>query len=194
MISDNREYRAFDFETKDEGMIVEGKAVAFETPTVLYEYDGIKFYEVIDRNAFQSAKMDDVVFVENHGGTPGARTKNKTLEIHTDESGLYSRADLSKSSKGPAMYSDIKNGIYDKMSFSFTVRKDSYDKATRTRRILEIDRLYDVSVVTFPAYEQTSIMARSYFDTEVEKERLEKREREMKKKKLELMLALTKGD
>ena len=194
MISKDRNYRAFEFEVVDEeNKIVEGRAVVFEQPTVLFEMDGIKFYEIIDKNAFRNADMKDVVFVENHEGTPGARTRNNTLQLTINEDGLYSRADLSKSSKGPSIYSDIKNGIYDRMSFSFTVRKDSYDKATRTRRILEIDRLYDVSVVTFPAYEQTSISARSFFEAEAEKERIEIRLREDKKKRLALRLQIEGG-
>ena len=172
---------------------MEGRAVVFEQPTVLFEIDGIKYYEVIDRNAFNNANMKDVVFVENHEGTPGARTRNNTLQLEIRDDGLYSRADLSKSSKGPSIYSDIKNGIYDRMSFSFTVRKDSYDKATRTRKILEIDRLFDVSVVTFPAYEQTSISARSFFEAEAEKERIEMRQREDKKKRLALKLMIEGG-
>jgi phage head maturation protease len=50
-------------------------------PTVMAEIDGIKFYEVIDRNAFAEAKMDDVVLVENHQGRAAAKTKNRTLEL-----------------------------------------------------------------------------------------------------------------
>ena len=194
MITNDRQYRAFEFDVVDEeNKIVEGRAVVFEQPTVLFEIDGIKYYEVIDRNAFNNANMKDVVFVENHEGTPGARTRNNTLQLEIRDDGLYSRADLSKSSKGPSIYSDIKNGIYDRMSFSFTVRKDSYDKATRTRKILEIDRLFDVSVVTFPAYEQTSISARSFFEAEAEKERIEMRLREEKRKRLALKLMIEGG-
>ena len=194
MITNDRQYRAFEFDVVDEeNKIVEGRAVVFEQPTVLFEMDGIKYYEVIDRNAFNNANMKDVVFVENHEGTPGARTRNNTLQLEIRDDGLYSRADLSKSSKGPSIYSDIKNGIYDRMSFSFTVRKDSYDKATRTRKILEIDRLFDVSVVTFPAYEQTSISARSFFEAEAEKERIEMRLREEKRKRLALKLMIEGG-
>jgi len=156
----------------------------------LFVMDGIEYYEVVDRNALKNADLSDVVFVENHEGTPGARTRNQTLQLLNNDNALNIRADLSKSSKGPAMYSDIKNGIYDRMSFSFTVRKDEYDKQTRTRKILEIDRLFDVSCVTFAAYNQTSISARSFFEAEAEKERMELREKELKLKKLKLMLEL----
>lgn len=197
MISKDREYRAFEFTAKEDNgdLIVEGRPVVFEAPTLIYSFDGVDFYEVVDRDAFKNCKMSDVVFVENHDGTPGARTKNGSLEITVDDYGVSSKANLRTSSKGPAMYNDIKSGIYDKMSFSFTVRKDSYDKATRTRRILEIDRLYDVSVVTFPAYEQTSISARSFFEAEAEKEMKEHAEAIRREQKMEaLKTMLQKGN
>jgi phage head maturation protease len=85
-------------------------------------------------------------------------------------------ADLSKNATGRELNEDIKNGFYDKMSFAFTVAKESYDKKSRTRTIEAIDRLFDVSAVTFPAYNQTTISARSFFEVEAEKERAEARE------------------
>ena len=174
MISKDREYRAFEFETDE--MRIEGKAVAFESPTVMAEIDGMKFYEVIDRNAFAEAKMDDVVLVENHQGRAAAKTKNRTLELRTSDDGLFIKADLSKNATGRELYEAIQNGFYDKMSFAFTVRKDSYDKESRTRRIEKIDRLFDVSAVDFPAYSETSISARSFFEAEAEKEMKERAE------------------
>ena len=56
------------------------------------------------------------------------------------------------------------------MSFSFTIAESSYDEETRTRTIIRVKKLYDVSAVTFPAYEQTSISARSFFEEEYKKE------------------------
>lgn len=190
MISKDRQYRAFDFNTSENEMIIEGKAVAFESPTVMFEMDGVKFYEVIDRKAFENTNMDDVVLVVDHKGKPAAKTKNGTLELKTNDSGLFVRGDLSKNATGRELHEDIKNGFYDKMSFAFTVKKESYDKETRTLRIEEIDRLYDVSAVTFPAYEATSISARSFYEAEAEVERRELREKELKLKKLRLLLDL----
>ena len=103
------------------------------------------------------------------------------------------RANMSTSSKGATMYNDVKNGIYDRMSFSFTVAKEYFDKVTRTRVIQEIKRLFDVSVVTFPAYNQTSVLARSFSEAEAEKERIEIRQREDKKKRLALKLKIEGG-
>jgi uncharacterized protein len=87
MISKDREYRAFEFESDE--IKIEGKAVAFESPTVMAEFDGLQFYEVIDRNAFAETKMDDVVLVENHQGRAAAKTKNGTLELRTSDDGLF---------------------------------------------------------------------------------------------------------
>jgi len=190
MISKDREYRAFEFEKRDDEMVVEGMAAAFNSPTTIAKIDGVEFYEVIDARAFDTTNMSDVVFVADHQGRPAARTKNGTLELSKTEQGLFVRADLSRSSVGPDMFNDIKNGVFDKMSFAFTVRKDAYDKQKRTRTILEIDRLYDVSAVTFPAYEQTSINARSFYEAEAEVERRELLERENKIKRLKLLLEL----
>ena len=193
-MSNDREYRAFEFEQKEEGMIVEGMAVAFNSPTIIAEFDGIKYYEIVDRGAFDKAKMDDVVLVINHTGTPAARTKNKSLELSKTESGLFIRADLSRSSIGPGLYRDIKEGVFDKMSFAFTVRKDEYDKETRTRKILEIDRLWDTSIVNFPAYEQTSVSARSFFEAEAELERQQRAEASEKADRLNALIKTIKGD
>lgn len=195
MMSKDREYRAFDF-TADE-MIVEGKAVSFDQPEVMYVVDGIEFREKVSARAFDQAKMDDVVLNIDHSGKPAAKTKNGTLELRKTPEGLFVRADLSKNVTGRELYEDIKNGFYDKMSFAFTVRKDSYDKQTRTRTIEEIDTLYDVSSVTHPAYEATNISARSFFETEVELERkalAEAREREERMAKLKELLNEQKGD
>jgi HK97 family phage prohead protease len=186
MISKDREYRAFEFEMQD-GMIVTGRAAVFDTPTIMYEYDGMKFYETISRDAFAESNLKDVVLVVNHDGTPAARTRNGTLKLDIQSDGLYVWADISKSSVGPALHEDVKNGVFDRMSFAFTVREASYDRATRTRNITKIDRLYDVSVVTFPAYEQTSVSARGFFEAEAEKEAVETAGRERRKRVIRLL-------
>lgn len=191
MITKDRQYRAFDFTTDQ--MIVEGQPVAFDSPTVIAEIDGIQFYEVIDKRAFDNTMMTDVVLNIDHGGKPAAKTKNGTLEIRKTDSGLFIRADLSKNATGRELHEDITNGFYDKMSFAFTVKKDSYDKNTRTRRIEEIDRLFDVSAVTFPAYEATSISARSFYEAEAEKELKERMEMQQRAEKLEKLNELLKG-
>ena len=83
---ETRDYRTFEVRALPEDggdgqrqCRVEGYAAVFDQETVLYEYDGIQYKEVIDRNAFSGAEMRDVVMNFNHGGKPVARTKNGTL-------------------------------------------------------------------------------------------------------------------
>lgn len=172
MITHDREYRAFDFLAAPEGdMIVEGVPVVFNQETLIYkDASGFEYREMIDANAFSGAKMDDVVLVVDHIGKPLAKTKNGTLELELRGDGLYMRAQLNKNSTGREAYEDILNGFYDKMSFSFVVSEEEYRKTDGaiTRVITRIKDLYDVSVVTRPAYNQTSVIARSWAEAEAE--------------------------
>ncbi len=154
-------------------MIVEGRAIVYDSPTVMYEIDGIKYYEMIQRGALESADLKDVPFKYNHSNSVMvmARTRNKTLELIPDDQGLLVRARLANTTAGRDLYELIKRGDVDKMSFAFTVAEDSYDRDTRTRRILKFKRIWDVSAVDTPAYSDTFIAARSYFEALAEAER-----------------------
>lgn len=180
------QFRDFRFsaieEKKEDGtnqLVIEGVPATFEQPTVIYEYDGIQYFEVIDRNAFTGANMTDVIFNYNHSGRVYSRTRNNTLTLSVGNDGLHMRAVLRNDDIGhQQLYADIKSGLIDRMSFAFTVATESYEAATRTRRILSINRLYDVSAVDIPAYDTTTISARSFFDLEREKELKEIQERD----------------
>lgn len=171
-IKKNREYRALqDFslvpqEGEEKTFRVRGTAVVFDTPTCLYECDGVKYFEVIDRRAFDECDMSDVIFNYNHGGKVVARLRNRTLQLSIGETGLNMEADLSGTAAGRELYQEIDGGYVDKMSFSFTVRASEYDAAAHTRTITKIRKLYDISAVDIPAYEDTSISARSFFAEE----------------------------
>lgn len=177
MITKDRTYRHFGFELREQAeggdMIVVGQPVIFGVETVLWEYNGIQYKEVIDSRALDEAKMDDVVLNIDHEGKPAAKTKNGTLKLFLRHDGLYMEADLSKNTTGRELYEDIRNGFYDKMSFAFKVREDSYDRETHTRTILKIERIYDVSAVTWAAYEQTSLSARNWAKAQYEIEAAE---------------------
>ena len=175
MITKDRQYRTFEIRAEPEGMTVEGYAAVFDTPEVMYEYDGIQYKEVVDRSAFNSAQMNDVVMNFNHGGKPVARTKNSTLSLTVDDYGLKINANLSTSRESRELFEEIKAGLIDKMSFAFTVNEEAYNQETHTRRITGIKRLYDVAAVDIPAYDSTSITARSFFEAEAERERAEAR-------------------
>lgn len=181
----NKEYRSGLFELAESGdeLVVEGYAAIKESVTTLYEIDGVEYKEVIDAHAFDNCDMSDVPFKYNHSDDflVLARTRNKTLELMVDEVGLKIRAKLADVTAGRDLYELIRRGDVDKMSFAFTVAEDSYDSLTRTRRILAINKLYDVSAVDTPAYQSTNIAisARDYFaaKAEAEKQAAEKRKR-----------------
>jgi HK97 family phage prohead protease len=198
MIRDNREYRTIPlFETRKaeeggaESYIVEGYASTFE-PYVLFEEDGIQYKEQITPDAFNECDMSDVIFCKDHEGTVFARTRNNTLELSVDDKGLFTRTDLSKTASARAMFEEIQAGMYDQMSFAFIVREDDYDKKEHLRTIRKVEKLFDVSAVSFPANPGTDIgvATRDYFNgvIEIERaERLAKEEalREAKKKYME---------
>lgn len=151
-------------------MIVEGVAVTFEKETVLFKCGETEYKEVIDRNAFSEADMSDVIFNYNHGGKVVARTRNKTLELYIDSNGLNIRARLDGTEEGRKLYEEIQGGYIDRMSFCFTVKEESYNQEKHLWRVLKVDKLYDVSAVDIPAYDTTSISARSSRFAVAEKE------------------------
>jgi HK97 family phage prohead protease len=174
---EDAEYRNFDFEIraaktegKPEELYVEGRAITFNDPTVIWEYDGIQYKEQVDDRALNDADMSDVIFNYNHGGKVLARTRNKTLELSTDKKGLMIKARLDGTEEGRRLYEEIKGGYIDRMSFRFVASENAYDSDNHLRTIRKIKKLYDVSAVDIPAYDKTSISARSFFEAEAEEE------------------------
>lgn len=180
-IRDEREYRNFknNFEfraAEDETAIsyeVEGLASTFDDPYLLFEYNDafegkkVEVWEKVDRDAFKEADTSDTVFQYNHGGHVFARTKNGTLKLEANETGLEVRADLGGTQGGRDMAEEIRGGYIDKMSIGFTVAEDvtvteeDPEKILVTRTITKVKKLYDVSAVDFPANPNTDINARS---------------------------------
>lgn len=179
---------------EDEGkMILEGYAILFEEETLIGDEEH-GFKEIIDKNALNETLMKDVPMKYNHMDNflIIARTKNKSLTLSVDDKGLKIHAELLDTSSNQDVYKMVKAGLLDKMSFAFTVAKQSWDRSGKTpiRRILGIERLYDVSVVDLPAYEATSIYARSLelVDAELKTMDLEEqnRKKEIIKKKIKI--------
>ena len=146
-----------------DGLIIEGYAAIYDDVADI----GGMFKETIARGAFDSADMRDVPLKYNHVDNVPilARTRNKSLALIADDKGLRIRAELLDTTDGVDMYKRIKAGLIDKMSFAFTIAKGG-DEWTRKdggkfRTITRFDRIFDVSVVDMPAYENTSIFARS---------------------------------
>lgn len=165
----DRQERRFEFVTRalepegQEGqkkLYVEGYAARFNSPTVLFEYGGQEYREQIDKAAFDEADLSDVIMNYNHGGKVVARTRNNTLELKVDDTGLFIRARLDGTEEGRRLYDEIAGGYIDRMSFAFTVQEESFDQSALMWTVRKVKRLYDVSAVDIPAYDDTSIAAR----------------------------------
>ncbi len=162
------EIRALDNQNEDfSKMTIEGYAVEFDKPATHYGYT-----EVIDKDAFNGCDMRDVCCKYNHEDSflLMARTRNGSLRLIVDDIGLKISADLIDTTTNRDIYKCIQAGLIDKMSFCFTCDKEEYDYETDTRRVLSIDKLYDVSVVDVPFYDSTEVFARSKEDYHKEKE------------------------
>ena len=183
----NKEIRLADvrFEESDGKMILEGYAIVFEQETLIGDEER-GFKEVISRTALTDTFMKDVPLKYNHMDSflILARTKNKSLVLSVDNIGLKVHAELIDTHSNEDVYKMVRSGLLDKMSFAFTVKKQSWDRSGKipVRRIESIDRLYDVSVVDLPAYEGTSIYSRSLDLVETELRALEEADRDEKAK------------
>ena len=153
---------------EDEGkLIIEGYAAVYDSETFIGGEEW-GFYERIEKGAFVGADLKDVPLKYNHSDAVPilARTRNKSLVLTPDEKGLRIHAELLDTTDGVDMYKRIKAGLIDKMSFAFTIAKggDTWtqeENKTIHRNISKFGRICDVSVVDSPAYDDTSIFARS---------------------------------
>lgn len=170
-----KEIRAFTFEVRAEnndehGNFLEGRPIVYDSRTNLGWYD-----EIIEKGALDKTDLKDVRFLVNHNTDmiPLARSRNNTvnstMQMSVDEKGMLIRVDLDTENNAEAksLYSAVERGDIDGMSFMFVVDKDMWediDTDHPTRHILGIDKVFEVSAVTFPAYEDTSIQARGLSD------------------------------
>lgn len=148
------------------------------------------FTEEIDRNAFAECDMSDVVLNFNHDNNLLlARTANDSLFLYLADDGLHPRASIIDTSTGEDILKMVRNRLISKMSFAFTIGKNGEkwieEEGKKPHRIItNINRLFDVSLVTFPAYEQTSVSARNTDKLAEEHkqylERLQKQEEKMR--------------
>lgn len=200
-MADGREYRSMVMtvraaEDNGESMIVEGYSTTFNQPYLLFDGRYYKVWEQIAPTAFDECDMSDVIMQYDHEGRVFARNKNGTLTLAVDAVGLKMTASLGGTDIGRQLYQEIKGGYTDKMSFGFVVAEDQRvstvdhenDVETITRTITKIKKLYDVSAVSIPANDMTSISARRYADGVIDGIKAERLERANKRKKLKLLL------
>jgi len=169
-------------EPGEEGLWVEGRAVVYDSATLMYEFGGVKYFEIISRGALDGADLRDVPFKYNHSDAVMvmARTRNNTLQLTIDDHGLWIRANLANTTSGRDLHELIKRGDIDKMSFMFTVLEESYNVDTHTRSITKFKKIWDVSAVDTPAYPDTTLSARSFFEAQAEAEAAARAEEERK--------------
>lgn len=201
-----REYRDFTLavieaddsqEKEDNKMMVRGYASTFNEPYTLFSMDDLEIREQVDPHAFDEADMSDVIFQYNHEGRVFARISNNTLAVIPDEHGLAIAADLGGTEMGRALYEEIRGGYTTKMSYGYTVLDETWEdtrennKVISTRTVTKIGKVFDVSAVSLPANDGTSITVRNLTDGVIEKmkaERLKALSLEREKLKLKLRL------
>lgn len=150
-------------ESQDDALILEGRAIVFDQATTINDPAG-SYTEIIKRGALDHADLSDVRLLFNHdlNRVPLARTP-KTMSLRVDPVGMTIRASLPNTESAREVYESVKRHDLTGMSFAFKIPDggDSYDPKTNTRTISQIEKVYECSVVQFPAYVQTSVEARS---------------------------------
>ena len=151
-------YSNLEVRAEGDGNTLVGYASVFDSPS-----EPMPFIEYVKRGAFSKTINDgaDVRLLIDHEGVPLARTKSGTLVLEEDERGLRVEADLDPSNPDAArIISAMKRGDLSQMSFAFRTVKDNWNNDRSVRELREV-QLFDVSVVTFPAYEETVAELRS---------------------------------
>ena len=201
---DNKEIRMFNFEVRaqqneEHGHFLEGTPIVFDARTDLGYCD-----EIIAPGALDEADLRDVRFLVNHNTDmiPLARSRNNnehsTMQMKVEADGLHIRVDLDteNNTEAKSLYSAVERSDIDGMSFLFSVNEDTWEGLETdhpTRTITKLGKIFEVSAVTFPAYEQTSISARGLSDAlenaraSLESAKAEQRAIEVQKQKIRIL-------
>lgn len=168
----NYERRSYDFEIRaqeneDEGIVIlSGRPIVYNSRTNLGLFD-----EIIEQGALDGTDLTDVRFLINHDTSriPSARSRrnngNSTMQFSVDNEGMridWVKLDVKNNEQSRALASAVKRGDITGMSFMFILDEDGYEWQNLetdhpTRVIKRITSVIEVSAVTFPAYEATSI-------------------------------------
>jgi len=150
-------------ESTDNRMIINGTPIVYDMPTTITDPAG-QYTEIIRRGALDGTDLTGARLLYNHdlNKVPLAKSPS-TMRFEATAAGLNMTAELPDTEAAREVYTAIKRGDLSGMSFAFAVPKggDSYDRASNTRTINRIEKVYEVSIVPFPAYPQTSVEARA---------------------------------
>lgn len=175
-----KEYRnanISDVKEDDGKLIIEGYPIVFESETLIGNEER-GFYEVIDKNAIDMSALKDCCLKYNHENSTLilARVRNKSLQLTIDDKGVFMHAELqSNVSQHRDVYNLVKSGLLDKMSFGFIIKDQEVNRNGNlpVRRITKISKVLECSIVDTPAYDDTSVYARSLEMVEKEIEGLD---------------------
>lgn len=173
----------------DSAYYVEGYAALYD-PYVFYEDEDGPIYEQFERGCFNGTDMSDIILQLNHQGTVYARLSNGSLIVEPDEKGLFVAADLSRTSGARERYEEISAGMITKMSWGFLMGDCEYIPETRTLLHHSVKKIFDVSVVSIPANDNTSINARSFADGLISARARREAELEDRRRRLRLKIQL----
>lgn len=141
--------------------VISGYAILFNEPSQPMPVDNSTFTETISPQALQGVDLSKLVMIYNHDyANILASVKAGTLDVNVDEKGLAFKATLPDTTVANDVYENIKAGNLDSMSFGFSVLADEWQQAddgSYTRQIDKIENLYELSVVTLPAYDSTEL-------------------------------------
>lgn len=174
---------------------VEGYAARYD-PYVLWD-DGEygKTFERFEPGCFDECDMSDVIFQFDHAGRVFARTTNGTLIVKPDDNGLFMAADLSKSAGARDIHADIEAGLLTKMSWRFRVGSYYVERTEGSKDVTivhtKIPKIYDVSVVSIPANDNTEINARSFVSGVREEAARSEAELDMRRNRLRTKINIT---
>jgi uncharacterized protein len=191
----NREKNIRDFRTKFEitrdeqtpdERVIEGYFALYESETELWAGS----YEIISKGAFDNTiSQNDIRALWNHNTQYVlGRNKNGSLELKADDKGLFATIKLPSTQYAEDLYSLIKRGDIDQASFGFNILDEELEELADGGyrwRIKDID-LHEISVVTFPAYENTSVQAREKQVQQLEQRKIQQKKSELQKRLKEL--------
>ena len=184
-VENRQAYFKSEFKTRSENedeKFIEGYFAVFNSETQIW--DG--WFEKIERGAFDnSIKNNDIRCLFNHdSGFVLGRTGNKTLELKSDDKGLWGRVKInSADTQAMAVYARVQRGDISGCSFGFCPLKETYeDREDGVLCTVQEADTMEVSICTFPAYEQTQIKARQKQYEKTKEQTLEQRKQDLKKK------------
>jgi HK97 family phage prohead protease len=152
-------------------LIITGQPIIFDKPTIINSPAG-QYTEIIRCGALDGADMSDCRLLYNHlaDRVPLARTP-ATMQLTVSPAGLDMAAQLPDTPEARSVHTAVVRGDLSGMSFAFKVPPGGDRWNGRTREILKIEKIYEVSVVPFPAYPETSVEARSALEFAINDER-----------------------